>query len=212
MNDTAQRIGALDTTAKTPHGLDAAGQFSSAYDLALIARADFAQPGFAALDGTRTAQIPSEIVTLPGHKPKSYGGYQIQNDNRLLTNYPGALGGKTGYTDVARHTYVGVAQRGGHRLVVTMMDGELRPVTMWQQGARLLDWGFAHESTTGVGTLVSPATPSPSPPGQRPPSSAQQPTAQSNTPAYLAGGLLGLVVIVAAGATYWWRRAAARRH
>jgi D-alanyl-D-alanine carboxypeptidase (penicillin-binding protein 5/6) len=211
MNENARKIGALDTTAMTPHGLDATDQFSSAYDLALIARADFGQPYFRSLDGTRTAQIPGEIVTLPGHKPKSYAGYQIQNDNKLLRNYSGALGGKTGYTDVARHTFVGVAQRGGHRLVVTLMNGEQRPVPMWQQGARLLDWGFAHESTTGVGTLVSPSTSSPGPAKPQPPASAQSPAAQSSsTPIFLAVGIFGFVVIVAGGVIYWLRRSAAR--
>ncbi|WP_279582810.1 D-alanyl-D-alanine carboxypeptidase family protein [Fodinicola feengrottensis] len=208
MNDNAQKIGALDTTAKTPHGLDANGQFSSAYDLAMFARADFNLPRFAALDGTKTAQIPTETITLPGHKPKTYPGYQIQNDNKLLRGYSGALGGKTGYTDVARHTFVGVAQRGGHRLVVTLMNGEQRPVPMWEQGARLLDWGFSHESTTGVGTLVSPApTPSPS----APPAAAQAtPVSSSNFPTTLVVSLLAMAAVLVAGAIFWWRRASAR--
>jgi D-alanyl-D-alanine carboxypeptidase (penicillin-binding protein 5/6) len=158
MNAMARHLGALDTHAATPSGLDGPGQVTSTYDLALIARADFARPDFCRYTGTRTAQIPAQ----PPHK-----GFQIQNDNQLLFNYPGAIGGKTGFTDIARHSYVGAAQRGGRRLVVTMLAGEHQPVRMWMQGASLLDWGFRVAPGASVGRLVSPgelerATPSPS--------------------------------------------------
>src|ERR1051326_1867123 len=76
--------------------------------------------------------------------------------NRLLAEYEGALGGKTGFTDLARHTYVGAAQRGGRRLVVTLLDAEPLPVRAWQQGASLLDWGFSLPSDASVGRLVNP--------------------------------------------------------
>ena len=83
-------------------------------------------------------------------------GYQIQNDNKLLFEYPGAIGGKTGFTDIARHTFVGAATRGGRTLVVTMLGGEHKPVRSWQQGAALLDWGFANSGNSSVGRLVNP--------------------------------------------------------
>jgi D-alanyl-D-alanine carboxypeptidase (penicillin-binding protein 5/6) len=210
MNAYAQKLGALDTTAMTPHGLDAAGQFSSAYDLALIARADFDRPEIRALAGTRTAQIPTEVVTQNG-KPKTYAGYQIQNDNKLLRYYKGALGGKTGFTDVARHTFVGVAERGGHRLVVTLMNGEQRPVPMWQQGARLLDWGFAHQGSKGVGTLTTPPSPTPSAPADH--RAAQHATEQSSSalPAIIAGSLLAVTAAAVGVLVLLLRRASRRR-
>src|SRR5207302_1045166 len=83
-------------------------------DLAIIARADFARDDFRRYDTARTAQIPAQ-------PPKDPRGFQIQNEDRLLYNYPGALGGKTGFTDLARHTFVGAAERGGRRLVVTLL-------------------------------------------------------------------------------------------
>jgi D-alanyl-D-alanine carboxypeptidase (penicillin-binding protein 5/6) len=95
-------------------------------------------------------------------------GFQIQNENTLLTAYKGALGGKTGFTELARHTYVGAAQRNGRRLVVTLLGAEARPMRGWQQGAALLDWGFSVPRGASVGHLVTPeevteaATPSPS--------------------------------------------------
>src|SRR3954454_2351199 len=97
MNETAEDIGAFDTVAGTPSGLDVAGQSSSPYDLALIFRALISNPVTAAVLTTPTAQIPE----VPGRAP----GYQIQNQNPLA-GYPGTIGGKTGFTDAARHTFV----------------------------------------------------------------------------------------------------------
>ncbi|SCE94664.1 D-alanyl-D-alanine carboxypeptidase family protein [Micromonospora mirobrigensis] len=158
MNEEASRLGALQTHAVTPSGLDGPGQFTSAYDLALIARACFADPAFRRYTATRVAEIPGQPALH--EKP-----FQIQNDNQLLDHYPGALGGKTGFTDVARHTYVGAAERGGRRLVVTLLGAEIPTQRGWQQGASLLDWGFALPRDAAVGRLVRPGeatSPSPS--------------------------------------------------
>jgi D-alanyl-D-alanine carboxypeptidase (penicillin-binding protein 5/6) len=149
MNAEAHRLGADDTHAVTPSGLDGPGQFTSAYDLALIARADFARDDFRRYDSAPRAQIPPQ-------PPKDPRGFQIQNENKLLTRYPGAIGGKTGFTDVARHTYVGMAERNGRRLVVTLLAAEAVPVPGWQQGSELLDWGFGLPSGASVGHLVTP--------------------------------------------------------
>ena len=78
-------------------------------------------------------------------------GYIAANDNQLLYQYPGALGGKTGFTDDAGNTYVGMAERDGRRLVVTMMNGTQQPRRQWMQGASLLDWGFALPRRHGAG-------------------------------------------------------------
>jgi serine-type D-Ala-D-Ala carboxypeptidase (penicillin-binding protein 5/6) len=150
MNETAQAIGAFDTVAGTPSGLDVAGQSSSPYDLALIFRALISDPATAAVLATPTAQMPP----VDGRSP----GYQIQSQNPLLSTYAGDLGGKTGFTDAARHTFVTAAERNGRRLVVSVMDTENRPLHFAAQAALLLDWGFAVPAgTDGVGTLVSPA-------------------------------------------------------
>jgi D-alanyl-D-alanine carboxypeptidase (penicillin-binding protein 5/6) len=149
MNAKARQLGALETHAATPSGLDGPGQFTSAYDLALIARADFAREDFRRYTSTRNAQIPAQ-------PPKDPRGFQIQNDNQLLFQYPGALGGKTGFTDLARHTYVGMAERNGRRLVVTLLNAENVPGRGWQQGAALLDWGFSVPNGASVGRLVEP--------------------------------------------------------
>ncbi|WP_091061532.1 D-alanyl-D-alanine carboxypeptidase family protein [Klenkia brasiliensis] len=148
MNATAQRIGAFDTVAGTPSGLDVAGQTSSPYDLALIMRQLVDTPATAAILQQTTAQMPA----VPGKSD----GYQIQTQNTLLTDYPGTLGGKTGFTDAARHTFVAAAARDGRRLVVALMQTERYPVSTTEQAQRLLDWGFATPAGAGVGTLVRP--------------------------------------------------------
>ena len=149
MNAEARRLGAEDTHAANPHGLDAPDQVTSAYDLALIARADFAREDFVRYDTLDRMQWPAQ-------PPRDPHGFQIQNENKLLVNYPGAMGGKTGFTDEARHTYVGAAQRNGRRLVVTLMGAELVPGRTWLQATMLLDWGFAVPATATVGHLVTP--------------------------------------------------------
>jgi serine-type D-Ala-D-Ala carboxypeptidase (penicillin-binding protein 5/6) len=176
MNRTAAALGAHDTVAGTPSGLDVAGQSSSAYDLALIFRALIEDPVTAEVLRVPTVDMPAVEGRFPG--------YQIQNENPLLTTYPGNLGGKTGFTDAARHTFVTAAERDGRRLVVSVLDTENRPLTAADQAARLLDWGFAVPAAVpGVGRLVRPgdlavATPQPAPP---PTSAAPSPALRRTT-------------------------------
>ncbi len=146
MNDTAAKLNARDTRAATISGLDGPGQMTSAYDLALIAREAMRHQPFPELISTQYSQVP-------GWGP--HPGFGIANDNKLLFNYPGALGGKTGFTDDAGNTYVGLAERDGRRLVVTMLGGTQQPRRQWMQAASLLDWGFSvRPGTTPVGALV----------------------------------------------------------
>jgi D-alanyl-D-alanine carboxypeptidase (penicillin-binding protein 5/6) len=154
MNATAARIGAFDTVAGTPSGLDVAGQSSSPYDLALVMRQLVADPYTLDVLQTRTAEIPG----VPGLADP----YQIQNQDTLLQSYPGTLGGKTGFTDAARHTFVAAAERDGRRLVVSLMQAERRPVHEIEQATRLLDWGFTTaRDASGLGRLVEPGEVSP---------------------------------------------------
>jgi D-alanyl-D-alanine carboxypeptidase (penicillin-binding protein 5/6) len=149
MNAEARRLGAYQTHAVTPSGLDGPGQFTSAYDLALIARACYARADFRQYTATRVAQIPAQ----PGTP-----GIYLANDNGLLDRYPGMLGGKTGFTDLARQTYVGVAERNGRRLVVTLLGAETAPLGSYGEVTSLLDWGFGLPRDAAVGHLVPPNT------------------------------------------------------
>lgn len=146
MNAKAAAVGATNTHASTPSGLDGPngpGQ-TTPRDLAVIFRAALANPVFAQITAEQTAPFPGRD-----------GEQQLVNTNELLRRYPGALGGKTGFTNAARKTYVGAAQRDGRRLVVAMMYGLVREggPTYWDQAATLLDWGFAQNPQSGIGSL-----------------------------------------------------------
>jgi D-alanyl-D-alanine carboxypeptidase (penicillin-binding protein 5/6) len=147
MNGEAARLQALDTVAKTPNGLDARGQTSSAYDLALISRAGLSIPAFRTYVATKRSFFPA-----PHHKH-----YEIYTHDHLLLNYRGAFGVKNGYTVKAQASFVGAAQRGGHRLIVALMHGEPE---LWKDAAHLLDWGFRADGVvSAVGRLVDPTPP-----------------------------------------------------
>jgi D-alanyl-D-alanine carboxypeptidase (penicillin-binding protein 5/6) len=214
MNTEATHLGAYDTHAATPSGLDGPGQVTSAYDLALIARACFARDDFRKYVGSRTAQMPPQ-------PPKDPKGYQIQNDNRLLFEYPGAMGGKTGFTDLARHTFVGAAERGGRHLVVTILGAEQQPVRTWQQGVALLNWGFAVPKGSTVGTLVKPGEARAIDPATAAATPSAVPVARPaalGTPTSRTAIIVGVGVAAAVFIAVWlgvalafWRRRA-RRH
>ena len=132
MNAKAYQLGARSTRAGSPSGLDGPGweSVTSPHDLAVLYRAALGYPLF-----TQIVHQPSALF------PDRTGYREIRNQDRLLRSYPGFIGGKSGYTDLARETYVGMAQRNGRRLIVVQMYGS---DDLWDQAARLLDWGFAH--------------------------------------------------------------------
>ncbi|WP_116950114.1 D-alanyl-D-alanine carboxypeptidase family protein [Jiangella endophytica] len=143
MNNEARRLGAFDTKAITPHGLDSPGQLSSAYDLALIGRE--------ALDDDTIAELAATpVYDFPGS-----GGatFQIQNQNRLLGSYDGTIGLKTGFTTLAGHTFVGAVERDGRVLIATVLGAEGRAE---DAAASLFDWAFTAPDTPAVGHLVAP--------------------------------------------------------
>ena len=147
INRLAAQLGGTDTRAATPSGLDGPGMSTSAYDIGLFYRYAWGNPTFANIVATQTFDFPGH-----GDSP----GYELENDNQLLYHYPGALGGKTGYTDDAGQTFVGAADHGGRRLVAVLLHGTRQPIAPWQQAAHLLDYGFATAPGTQVGTLVEP--------------------------------------------------------
>ncbi|OKH80746.1 D-alanyl-D-alanine carboxypeptidase [Mycobacterium sp. SWH-M3] len=163
LNVLAGKLGGRDTRAATPSGLDGPGMSTSAYDIGLFYRYAWQNPVFADIVATQTFDFPGR----DGNPP-----YPVENDNKLLYNYPGALGGKTGYTDDAGQTFVGAADRDGRRLVAVLMKGTRVPIAPWEQAARLLDYGFATPPGTKVGTLVEP-DPSLTAPKADEPSAAQ---------------------------------------
>jgi D-alanyl-D-alanine carboxypeptidase (penicillin-binding protein 5/6) len=156
MNAEAKYLKAYDTHAGDPSGLDAPGEVSSAYDLALIGRAGLQMPDFRAYVDTRHAEW-----TMPKGKTELL----ISHDH-LLANYDGAIGIKNGFTVAAQATFIGAATRNGHTIIATLMHSTVG-TNVWREDAQLLDWGFAAEDKVApVGQLVDPDTaPTPSPSG-----------------------------------------------
>jgi D-alanyl-D-alanine carboxypeptidase (penicillin-binding protein 5/6) len=146
MDAKAASLGAVNTHASTPSGLDGPGGsgWSTAHDLAVIFRAAMANPVFAQITAEPSAAFPGDN----GDRP-------VANQDELLQRYPGAIGGKTGFTDAARKTFVGAAARGGRHLVIAMMYGLVHEggPTYWDQAASLLDWGFALNPQSAIGAL-----------------------------------------------------------
>jgi serine-type D-Ala-D-Ala carboxypeptidase (penicillin-binding protein 5/6) len=145
INAEAHHLQADDTNAVDPNGLDAPGQHTSAYDLALVARAALQLPAFMKYDQTEGGLFP-----ITAHKKVG-----LWNQNSLLTGYSGGIGGKIGWTSAAGATYVGMAKRNGVTLIVTLLH--CPALTEITSAEKLLDWGFAEDGkVTPVGTLVAP--------------------------------------------------------
>ncbi|MEW2249434.1 D-alanyl-D-alanine carboxypeptidase [Streptomyces sp. NPDC006975] len=164
MNEHAEELQALDTHVVTPDGYDAPGQVSSAYDLTLFARSGLQKKDFREYCSTVKAQFPGQTEKDKSGKTVRKS-FEIQNTNRLLSGtdrdvpvYQGIAGVKNGNTTNAGATFTGVAERGGHVLLVTVMHPEKSEHNeVYKETARLLDWGFqAAGKVRPVGELVAP--------------------------------------------------------
>jgi D-alanyl-D-alanine carboxypeptidase (penicillin-binding protein 5/6) len=205
INAEARHLQADDTVAVTPNGLDAPGQHTSAYDLALFARQGLQMPAFLTYDQTKGGQFRIS-------KKKSVG---LWNQNTLLATYPGALGGKIGWTSAAGATYVGMARRHGVTLIVSLLH--CPALTEITAGKSLLNWGFAVDGKVRpVGTLVGPkqppaATPAPSRPAvtaERADQAERADRAQSvgSGPSVLATAGFSCVALLVAGIGFGYTR------
>jgi D-alanyl-D-alanine carboxypeptidase len=124
MNSVAtDELGLQDTHFVNPSGLDADDHYSSAYDLAQLARRAMREDVF------------REIVAAPEIRAE---GYQLTGHNPLIGAYRGADGVKTGSTDAAGRVLVGSATRNGHRLYVVVMHSD----DIQADTTALLDWAW----------------------------------------------------------------------
>jgi len=123
----ARLWGARNTVCQTATGLTAKGQQSTARDLATIFRHAMQDNEFA----QRMARV----------KLRTSYGKLLQNHNKALWKVDGAEGGKTGYTNAARQTYVGQFSRDTGRIIVAIMGSE----TMWSDVENLVSYGFTRQ-------------------------------------------------------------------
>lgn len=139
MTAKARSLGANTTVCKNASGLTASGQQSTARDLATMFAIAMRNREFAA----KLAR--TEVTTQEGKILRSH--------NRALWQVEGAQGGKTGYTDLARHTYVGKFSRPEGELVVALMGSN----RMWPDISNLVKYGFAEKGRQNQKTAAGPA-------------------------------------------------------
>lgn len=131
MNKKAEELGLAHSHFANPHGLDQAGHYMSAIDLAKLSAYALRNPVFQKIVKTRVKTAPN---------PNESWDYKWVNKNKMLTMYEGADGVKTGYTKQALRTLVSSATRNGQQLAaVTLNDGN-----DWNDHRSLLDHGFKY--------------------------------------------------------------------
>lgn len=134
MNEKAVSLGATESNFVNPHGLPDKRHHTTARDLAFISAYAMENPKF------------REIVSTKYYEPRNW-----KNKNKMLFEYDGAIGVKTGYTIAAGRCLVTAAERNGMTLVCTVLDSP----QMYERTGELLDNAFAEYS---MKELCSPQT------------------------------------------------------
>jgi D-alanyl-D-alanine carboxypeptidase (penicillin-binding protein 5/6) len=147
MNEKARLLGANRTHFANSHGLHDPQHYSTARDLALIARYAMQNETFRRIIAVEEKEIPG----APGQPPR-----KLVNHNRLLGYYPGANGVKNGFTEEAGLTNVASARRGETELIAVVLGAEWK---LWTSSMALLDFGFERYETRRAaykGLLLEP--------------------------------------------------------
>ena len=134
MNEKAASLGLKDTHFTNPHGLDDEAHYTTARELAIIAREAMKNERFAEIVSTYKKTIPlndTEGVRL------------LINHNKLLKSYDGAVGIKTGYTKKSGRCLVSAAERDGLRLICVTLSAP----DDWRDHKSLFDYGFSNYSS-----------------------------------------------------------------
>jgi len=129
MNDTAIKIGAKNSNFVNPHGLHDDNHYTTAYDLALISCYAIKNPIFKEIVSTKSVIIP--------HTKQDYDRKLI-NKNKMLKEYDGATGIKTGYTKKAGRCLVSSCEKNGMELVSVVLNCG----PMFERSKFLLDYGY----------------------------------------------------------------------
>jgi D-alanyl-D-alanine carboxypeptidase (penicillin-binding protein 5/6) len=140
MNREAARLGMRDTHYATPHGLPAPDQYSSAYDLALLARYVSIMPSFMRIVGSRSY---------------TWNGHVLTNINHVILWYPGADGIKPGFTDEAGLCQVLDVHRDGRHIVAAVLhtpDMVIDARNLLNYG--LQDFSWVHSALHGDKTTL----------------------------------------------------------
>ncbi len=135
MNEKAKELGAYHTNFVTPNGLDAEGHCTTAYDLALIASYAIENELF-----LQIVQTPSHTF----HEQTIGRCFTVNNKDRFLTSYDGAIGIKTGFTNDAGYCFVGAVDKDNKRFVSVVLACGWPPNKSfkWKDTTQLMDYGI----------------------------------------------------------------------
>jgi len=131
MNKRAKELGMNDTCFKNCHGIDEDGHVTSAYDIALMSRE--LMVNHPAITNYTTIWMDS----------LRNGESELVNTNKLLRNYEGCIGLKTGSTSTALYNVSAAAQRNNLTLIAVIMRGETSAIR-FSEAQKLLDYGFSN--------------------------------------------------------------------
>jgi D-alanyl-D-alanine carboxypeptidase (penicillin-binding protein 5/6) len=129
MTKKARQLGMKNTQYRNASGLPAVGHYTTAYDMALLARYSLKNPTFAEIVQTKVAAVPSS---------RSSASRTLTNHNKLLWQYPYTTGIKTGYTRRAGKCLVASANQNG----ISLISIVLKSNSMYNDSIRLFDFGF----------------------------------------------------------------------
>jgi len=134
MTEKAKELGATDTIFETPSGLDLGEHQSTANDMAIITRYALKNEKFMKIINTPNITVSSNKRT-----------YNLVNKNRLLNEFDGANGVKTGFTGKAGHCFVGSAKRNDMQLISVVLAsgwGNMGKEQKWRDTKEILSYGF----------------------------------------------------------------------
>ena len=143
MNQKAEELGCTNTHFVNAHGLYDQNHYTTAYDLALIAKAFFQNELLSKIGNTASHHFEA-TATQPDD-------FIVRNKHQLITGeipYEGIKGGKTGYTDEARQTLVTCAEQDGMKLICVIMKEE--SPEQFYDTVKLFDYGFTNFSVVNV--------------------------------------------------------------
>jgi D-alanyl-D-alanine carboxypeptidase (penicillin-binding protein 5/6) len=141
----AQELGAKNTLFRNAHGLHDVEHYTNARDLAAITRAAMQQPFF------------REIVTTRAFTwQRTDGPWIVSNHNRLLKEFPGCTGVKTGYTRPAQQVLASAALRDGREVIAVVMHTNKPGI--WEDSKLLLNYGLKYAPGTGPALRPPPVS------------------------------------------------------
>lgn len=130
MNQKMRSLGGTSSNFVNPNGLPAGGQYSTARDMARVARAVYFNP-------TLRGIIKMKYYTFTHASGKTV---TLRNTNRVLREYPFCNGMKTGYTDLAGHCLISSGSWNGRDVIAVVLGG--KKANVWNDSAELLAYGL----------------------------------------------------------------------